>query len=155
MSKPADSVRIDTGSSGKNPGVDAGVTYSQTSSLDGIVVRDSKPTATGLWKQLVDPWDGAGLAGELVTAVRDLLADRTAVEARELLGDVVGEALDGALIDVLFSLTRDQSDRWFWEAVTTPAASETVDQRRSAAVPTTCPESALCRTTVTTGVQAA
>ena len=37
----------------------------------------------------------------------------------------------------------------------TPAASETVDQRRSAAVPTTCPKSALCRTTATTGVQAA
>ncbi|MDB2243017.1 MarR family winged helix-turn-helix transcriptional regulator [Halorubrum ezzemoulense] len=121
MSKPADSVGIDTASSGTTPGVDAGITYSQTPDLDGIVVRDTEPTATGLWTQLVDPWDGAGLAGELVTAVRDLLADRTAVEARELLDDVVGEALDGALVDVLCSLTRDWTDRWFWKAVSTLA----------------------------------
>ncbi len=110
---------MDTGSSGTTPGVDAGISYSQTPSLDGIVVRDTEPTATGLWKQLVDPWDGAGLVGELVTAVRDLLVDRTAVEARELLDDVVGEALDGALVDILCSLTRDRTDRWFWMAVST------------------------------------
>jgi DNA-binding MarR family transcriptional regulator len=114
-------VGIDTASSGTTPGVDAGISYSQTPSLDGIVVHDPEPTATGLWKQLVDPWDGAGLVGELVTAVRDLLADRTAVEARELLDDVVGEALDGALVDVLCSLTRDRTDRWFWKAVSTLA----------------------------------
>ena len=103
----------------ESPGSDRGVTYVQVAPLCDISVRDPEPTATGLWKQLVDPWDGAGLTGEIVTAVRELVTGGTAADARTLLEDVVGDALDGALVDVLLSLARDRSDRWFWKAVAT------------------------------------
>ena len=117
MSKPANSVGINTGSSGTTPGVDAGITYSQTPSLDGIIVRDTEPTATGLWTQLTDSWKGAGLAGAIVTAVRELVTDESPVETHTLLDDLVGDALDGALANVLRSLTASQSRRRFWSAL--------------------------------------
>jgi len=91
--------------SSTTPGVDAGITYSQTPSLDGIVVRDPEPTATGLWTQLTDPWNGAGLTGAITTAVRELVTDESPVEVHTLLDDLVGNALDGALANVLRSLT--------------------------------------------------
>lgn len=108
---------MDTGSSGATPGVDGGITYSQTLSLDGIIVRDTKPTATGLWTQLTDSWSGAGLAEAIVTAVRELVRDESPVEAHTLLDDLVGDALDGALANVLRSLTASQSRRRFWSAL--------------------------------------
>jgi DNA-binding MarR family transcriptional regulator len=110
-------VGIDTASSGTTPGVDAGISYSQTPSLDGIVVHDPEPTATGLWTQLTDSWSGAGLAGAIVTAVRELVRDESPVEAHTLLNDLVGDALDGALANVLRSLTASQSRRQFWKAL--------------------------------------
>ena len=108
---------MDTGSSGATPGVDAEITYSQTSSLDGIVVHDTEPTATGLWTQLTDSWSGAGLTEAIVTAVRELVRDESPVEAHTLLDDLVGDALDGALANVLRSLTASQSRRRFWSAL--------------------------------------
>ena len=80
MSKPADNAAIDTGSSGVTPRVDAGITYSQTESLDGIVVRHAEPTATGLWIQLTELCSGAGLAGAIATAVRELLTGNSSTE---------------------------------------------------------------------------
>jgi len=119
VSKPADSAAVDTGSSGTTPGVDAGITYSQTPNLGGIVVRDAEPTATGLWTQLTDPWSGAGLAEAIVTAVRELVTDKSPVEAHTLLDGLVDDALDGALAHVLRSLVASQSDSRFWKALTT------------------------------------
>jgi predicted transcriptional regulator len=110
---------MDTGSSCTTPGVDAGITYSQTPSLDGIVVRDLEVTATGLWTQLMDPWSGAGLAEALVTAVRELVGDKTPAGAHMMLRDLVDDALDGALAHVLCSLVASQSDSRFWKALTT------------------------------------
>ncbi|OYR58645.1 hypothetical protein, partial [Halorubrum halodurans] len=115
MSGNAQTAFENTGS----PGSTQGVTYVQVAPLCEISVRDPEPTATGLWKQLVDPWDGAGLAGEVVTAVRELVAGGTTADARTVIEDVVDDALDGALVDVLLSLARDRSDRWFWKAVAT------------------------------------
>ncbi|TKX74957.1 hypothetical protein EXE46_05960 [Halorubrum sp. GN11_10-6_MGM] len=119
VSKPADSTPIDTRSSGTTPGVDAGTTYSQTPSLDGIVVHDPESTATGLWTQLTDPWSGAGLAEAIVIAVRELVTDKSPVEAHTLLEDFVDDALDGALAHVLRSLAASQSDQRFWRALVT------------------------------------
>jgi len=95
----------------------AGVTYTQTSHLGAIRVTEPASTATGLWNQLIDPWNGAGLASELVTVVQELLTGETPQEARNQVESVVGDALDGALVDLLVSLTRSQDDRWFWKAL--------------------------------------
>ena len=108
---------METGSSSTTPRVDAGIAYSQTPSLDGIVVREPEPTATGLWTQLTDSWNGAGLAGAITTAVRELVTDESPVEVHTLLDDLVGDALDGALANILRSLTASQSRRRFWKAL--------------------------------------
>jgi len=119
VSKPTTSGAIDTGSAGTTPGIDAGITYLQTSSLDGIDIRDPESTATGLWTQLTDPWTDGSLVEEIIVAVRDLTRGNTPTEARAQLVDALREgALDGALVDVFFSFTGNVNDRWFWKAVT-------------------------------------
>jgi len=119
VSKLSDNTAIDTGSSDVTPGVDAGITYSQMESLDGIVVWDPEPTATGLWMQLTEPCNGAGLAGTIATAVRELVTDKSPAEAHILLDDLVDDALDGALAYILRSLAASQSDQRFWTAIVT------------------------------------
>ena len=95
----------------------ADVTYTPTAGFADVDLRDPPATASELWSDLVDPWTGGGLAGALVEAVREVVAGMTEIEAREHLQELTGDALGGALPDVLLSLTRSDSDRWFWRAI--------------------------------------
>ena len=98
----------------------AGVTYTDTATFAAVDLRDAPPTASELWRALVDPWDGVGLSRPLVDAVRQLVAGETRPDARTILRDTVGEdTLDGALADVLLSLATHTAGDRFWDALAT------------------------------------
>lgn len=94
----------------------AGVTYTSTPPLADIAVHDPPATATELWKELVDTEDGSGLGGVLIDSVRELVDGCYLTEAHDVLEEIVDDALDGALVDVLTSFARGSDDPRFWRA---------------------------------------
>ncbi len=96
----------------------AGVTYTSTAGFTDVNLRDPPATASELWSDLMDPWTGDSLTGALIEAVRETVTEMTRIEAREQLQELTGDALGGALPDILLSLTRSDSDPWFWRAIT-------------------------------------
>jgi len=94
------------------------VTYTATAGFTDVELRDPPTTASSLWTTLVDP-TADRLAGDVVDAVRELVTGETPVDARAILRDVVGDALDGALVDVLVSLATHTSGERFWSALKT------------------------------------
>lgn len=93
-----------------------GVNYATTATFAQYELRETPHTAGALWRELVEP-TADRLAGDIVDAVRELVAGETAADARAILRDLVGDALDGALADVLLSLATHTSGARFWSAL--------------------------------------
>jgi len=92
------------------------VTYTDTAGFADVVLRDPPAAASALWRALTEP-TADRLAGDVVDAVRELVAGETPADAWMTLRDLVGDALDGALADILVSLATHTSGDRFWNAL--------------------------------------